>query len=607
MVNNLPCVRCGASSSIVEGSLVQCFYCGTKNVYSESISLLNNYLAEILNIESIDKISAEVSNEEIEKWRLNLESFFHEVSSGFYEYKKLIITKIDEDEIDKDKLLKLIQATGSLELIIEEFLLPHLKDSISKSNIQEIKLRTHIFNKSLLGLYFSYLAKEKFQVEDCSKFYQFSERNFESLIDYSDKVQSEKPLIDANRIKNLYAILVKFVILLRNILTENPTYSSEKLEDLLNDLDKIEEKNVQELNLYTQIESVYHLGRDTSLLLEELRVGDLFSAINPMEENLIFNAEENLEKLDKASKWITTTGEKYQSYQKSLLKLHSGKFIEYIETYRMEFNNRKNKSIEKYNGLLEEIINKALGDYNIETIEILDILGGFVQKLEVSKETIIQRFELEHDDLLKMDESMKRFVLELLKRGIDVNIEADYAKEMVILISGTHTEFDKLILKYINHLLKRFEDFRNELVLSLEDQRNKFILELKPNTSRLIDASFTLKEEMIPYPLFIEIIMLSKSLMVDTPEEITVLIENPSSVPVKNVSVSFFVPRSFQSKLRFTQLKRINPIEMRKVETEIVPTEKGIYHFMVMVEYQHTQETFWMPSIRLELEVDDEF
>ena len=46
---------------------------------------------------------------------------------------------------------------------------------------------------------------------------------------------------------------------------------------------------------------------------------------------------------------------------------------------------------------------------------------------------------------------------------------------------------------------------------------------------------------------------------------------------------------------------------MRKVETEIVPTEKGIFHFMVMVEYQHTNETFWMPSIRLELEVDEEF
>ncbi len=141
-------MRCGASSSIVEGTLVQCFYCGTKNVYSESVSLLNNYLAEILNIEAIDKISAEISNEEIERWRSSIESYFHEVSSGFYEHKKLIITKIDEDEIDKDKLLKLIQGTGNLEVIIEEFLLPHLKDTISKSNIQEIKLHAHIFNKS---------------------------------------------------------------------------------------------------------------------------------------------------------------------------------------------------------------------------------------------------------------------------------------------------------------------------------------------------------------------------------------------------------------------------------------------------------------------------
>ena len=43
-----------------------------------------------------------------------------------------------------------------------------------------------------------------------------------------------------------------------------------------------------------------------------------------------------------------------------------------------EFTKRKDKSIEKYNTLLEEVINKALGDYNIETIEILDILNDFV-------------------------------------------------------------------------------------------------------------------------------------------------------------------------------------------------------------------------------------
>ncbi|MHA1253354.1 MAG: hypothetical protein ACTSRP_25480, partial [Candidatus Helarchaeota archaeon] len=139
-----------------------------------------------------------------------------------------------------------------------------------------------------------------------------------------------------------------------------------------------------------------------------------------------------------------------------------------------------------------------------------------------------------------------------------------------------------------------------------QEQREKFKSELNPQIQRLLDASFTLNEELIPYPLFIEVIMISKILTVGIPEKITVLLENPSKNIIKNINVSFFVPNSFQSRLRFAQIKKLKGNEKREIKTEIIPTEKGIYHFMVMVEYQTVGEMFWMPSIKFELEVNEE-
>ncbi len=606
MPNHLPCVRCGASSSIVEGSLHQCFFCGTKSVYSESINLLNKYSAEILNIPSVLDIPKDPKTEEINKRRTQIESYFHEINSRFYDNKYLIVTKLNEEKLDNEKILNLIQATGNLEVIIEEFLQPYLTDAMAKQNIQEISIFAHIFNKSLLGLYFSNLAREKFQLEDCSKYYEFAERNYQNIKEYCEKIKLENLSVNIGNLKSIYSFLVEFVIILRNILNENPTYSSEKLENLLKDLDSLKEKNVQALNLYSQIEQIYHLGRDSSLLLEELRVAALFSTINPFQENLIYNAEENIEKLDNIKRWIESISDTYQEYQKNLLKLHSGKFVEYLETYRTEFTNRRKKNIEKYDTLLEDITNKALGDYNLETMEILDILSDIIQKLELSNEIIIQRFEIEHDDLIKMDESLKGFIMNLTKSSINKDLEKNYYTELIKLISEKHSDFDKRILKYTDNLLKNFEDLRNEKKLSMEEQRNVFLSELKPNVSRLIDASFTLKEEYIPYPLFIEIILLTKQLSVNHPEEITLLVENPSTSEIRNVNISFFMPKSFQSRLRFAQLRKIGPLDIRKIETEVTPTEKGIFHFMVMVEYNHTNETFWMPSIRMDLEVEEE-
>ena len=61
---------------------------------------------------------------------------------------------------------------------------------------------------------------------------------------------------------------------------------------------------------------------------------------------------------------------------------------------------------------------------------------------------------------------------------------------------------------------------------------------------------------------------------------------------------------SFDSKLEYTSIKRLKANEITKIKTKIIPKKTGIFLFMVMAEYQHINKTFWMPSIKLELQVE---
>ena len=64
------------------------------------------------------------------------------------------------------------------------------------------------------------------------------------------------------------------------------------------------------------------------------------------------------------------------------------------------------------------------------------------------------------------------------------------------------------------------------------------------------------------------------------------------------------MPDSFQSKLKFLTIKKLKVNKRRIIKTKIIPKKKGTFHYMVMAEYQHANNTFWMPSIKLELEVE---
>ncbi len=597
-----PCKKCGCGLPIVKGSVSKCPYCGAKTLYMESLYSFKYYLNEILHLTSIKK-EGNIKDSEIERRKSLIQSFFYKLNTDFNEYRHLIITKLDNINIDPIKLYYLIRSAGNFEIIVEEFLLTHLKEENIRKKYQEYRDLSYIFNKSLLGLYYSYLAKNSSYLENCTEYYQFAERNYKNIVDFCNITKLENNYSKICKKKEIYEIITEFAAILRGILNKNPKYYSEKFELLLNKLNKIETEGFQKYNLYSQIDSIYQLERDTSVLLEKVKIDNPFSSSYSVEENIIFNNEENLEKLNNVRNWIKDISEKYPIYQRDLLKLHSGKLINYLESYRTEFINYNNKNVEKFNSLLEEMVIKAFEVYNSEAVELMNTLSDFLQD-DIFNKKVIEKFEIEYKDLINLDDILKKFIKDIFQKPLLRNFKSEYCKKLISLISVKHTEFDKYILKYVNRIFQNFEEIRSKKIVSLEEQKNQFSLELKPNLQKLLNLSFNLNEKVLSYPLFLDIKVENKKLKLNHPEIISLIIENPNLTDIKDIKIYFFMPNSFKSKLKFTSIKRLKANERRKIKTKIIPKAPGTSLFMVMAEYQHTNKTFWMPSIKLEFEVE---
>jgi len=569
----------------------------------ESFYTFKYYLSDILNISSLYR-SKKVKPKEILRRKILIESYFNYIKSSFKEYRHLIITKLDSINVDPVKLFYLIRASGNFEIIIDRFLLNYLEEDTSKKRYLEFRDKAYMINKSLLGLYYSYLAKNSTVYSKCFRFYQLAENNYQNVVDYCKITNLENYDPHLYKTCKFYSILVNFTIIIKNILDKNPKLFSEKLEDLLHELEKIYKNDIHIYNLYKQIEDIIQLERDTCTLLENIRIDDPFLLTEPFNEEQIVTTDENLNELNRVRNWINNLSEKYQKYQNSLLKLHSGRIIKYLGSYREEFITYKNKNAEKFDQILRLMVKKALESYNYVTIEAIESLNHLMQK-NIYNVNLIDKFKIGQNDLIEMDEVLKNFVNNLFKKPLLRNLESEYYKELISIISGKHTEFDKHILKYINRMLKDFEDIRSKKVLSLEEQRKQFISEIKPNLQKLIDLSFTLNEEILPYPLFIDVKIPNKKLRVNNPEVLTLIIENPNITDIKNIKIYFFIPDSFQNKLKFTSIKKLKANERRKIKSRINPKEKGIFPSIVMIEYQHFNKTFWMPSIKFKLEVEE--
>ncbi|MFX0028383.1 MAG: hypothetical protein ACFE8B_04195 [Candidatus Hermodarchaeota archaeon] len=602
-MSHLPCKKCGSSLPIVKGSVVQCPYCRAKNFYMESFYTLKYYMSVILKLSSLDK-RKRINKKEIVRRKILIETFFTDIRSSFNEYRHLIITKLDSVSINPVKLFYLIRAAGNLEISIDRFLIPYLEDNISKKKYLELRDKAYLINKTLLGLYYSYLAKNTNRYKKAYRFYQDAEKNYQNVVDYCNIINLGNYNPIYYKVSKFYTVLVKFTSIIRNILDKNPKLFTNELEDLLQELESIYKDDNQIYNLYKQIENIIQLERNTCVLLENIRIDDSFLSSESFNDTYLESNEENLNELNRVRNWIDNLSKKYQKYQNSLLKLHSGRAIKYLRLYSNEFISYKNKNAEKFDQILRTMINKALDSYNSETVEALETLSHLMQK-NIFNSNLLDKFEIGHDDLVEMDEVLKNFVNDLFKKPLLKNLESEYYRKLISIISGKHSEFDKHILKYINRLLKDFEDMRSKSDLSLGEQRTQFISQIKPNLQKLIDLSFTLNEEILPYPLFIDIKIPPRKLKVHNPEVLTLLIENPNITEIKNIKIDFFIPEAIQNKVKFTRIKKLKANERRKIKIRINPKEKGNFPSMVMIEYQHINKTFWMPSIKFKLEVED--
>ena len=383
-------------------------------------------------------------------------------------------------------------------------MLDHIKDEKIRKKYKEFREFAYIINKSLLGLYYSYLAKNSLYFEECANYYHLAEKNYQNIVDYCNITKLESDNSNIYKKKDMFMILAEFAAILRGVLNDNPKHYSDKLENLLDKLIKIKTNDFQKLNLYNQIENIYQLERNTSVVLEKVKIDCPLLSTDILEESIIFNPEENLEKLNSVRNWINSASERYQKYQRSLLKLHSGKLVKYLESYREEFISFKNKNVDKFNNLLEAMILQAFDAYNSEAFEVLNCLSDFLQN-DTLNEKIIEKFEIEHKDLTQLDDLLKKFTKYIFEKPLLRNLELEYYKKLMSLISVKHTEFDKHILKYINRMFQCFEESRDKQDLSLEEQKNQFRSKLKPNLRKLINLSFNLNEEILPYPLFIDI------------------------------------------------------------------------------------------------------
>ncbi len=598
----LPCKKCGSGLAIVKGSVAQCPYCGAKTLYMESIYSFKYYLGEILNL-TLYRSDKKAKASELERRKSLIEKFYYNLKTDFDEYRHLIITKLDKINIDPLKLFHTIRTAGNFGIIIEEIILPKIDDEKDIKKYKEFKDFSFIINKSLIALYYSYLAKNSLSVENCEKYYKLAENNYQNIVDFCNISKLENIKSNIYKNKEIYVILSEFTAILRRILNNNPKFYSDKLEDLLDRLIKIKVEEFRKYNLFDQIENIYQLERETSVVLEKVKIDCPLLSTDNLEENLIFDNDADMEKLNSVRNWIETVSERYQRYQRSLLKLHSGKLVKYLESYRTEFINYKNKNVQKFNTLLEVMILKAFEGYNSEAVELLNSLSDLLQEDKLN-EKVIDKFEIEYSDLIQLDELLKNFIKDLFEKPLLRDLEAEYYKKLISLISTKHSEFDNYILKYINYLFQWFEETRSKKFLSLEEQKNQFSLNVKPNLQKLIKLSYNLDEKLLPYPLFIDLKVHNKKLKLNHPEIITVSIENPNLSDIKDIKIYFFMSDSFESKLEFTSIKRLKSKEVSKIKTKIIPKKIGKFLFMVMVEYQHINKTFWMPSIKLELEVE---
>lgn len=602
-----PCTNCGNALDIIKGTVVQCFACGVRNSHFESFNLMSEFVQDVFGYpKAIEKLESEIEQSLLSDRMEKIDAYFSNLLLKVNDFRTFFVSKTYSDDLKplQEESAEVSKQIGMLSITIDMYLLPHLEADAVKSKYQHYNTICKIYNKALLGLRHAIKAKSTYIVEDAAKLYQKARWNFQKSVEIVEDQAKQGEADQFSAEKAFFDVSAQLSVLLGEILTTNPAYYSEKIEEIIETLDSIDLKQAQ--NLKHQINEIYELSNELPYIMEEIRLSKPLGYIDTERERILYHSEEVIEQFTNAKIWIKDIQDRYSTMQTEIMKLHCGKMVDYLRDYRKEFQNRLSQTIERYNDDLLKVMQTSLLDYTLSSSDLLDEVEQGFTFIKLTPAEVIDRIRYLKSDLTMLDKELKEFLFELLDLGIPDSLKLENVPNIVSTISDKHSSFDKLILKYIKGIFNEFTEERDERRYTIEEQHDKFNIQIRPLIDNLIDVSFTIKPDQIPYPLFIEIAMLTTQLKVEEEYKIFFIIENPSKVTVSGVDVAFFVPNSFRIKIRQYKIGSIKPDEKLTIETRIIPEQPGIFFFMAMVEYEYSAEMYWMPSIKQKLRVVDE-
>jgi hypothetical protein len=598
---HLPCTKCGAALPITRGSIVQCFICGSQNAFLESFDELSRFALEILPITRIpEEVEDKVNLEQCNNRMKQIDTYFNEYLSKTRQIEYLVISKHDEVE-DNTDIQHLGKSIGKLAILIEFFLLPHLENSFQQKQYQEMLILCKIRNVQLHALHLTIIAKKEFRIEQAKDLYRWAQKNYTKAQEYAAEIVKKQNMPDFEEERILSQAAAQFASLLEEFLTANPGYYADELEQI--ELLIKEFTDSRATTLKKQIIRFYSIGNDIAFLLEDLRNHKLLNNIQPGEERVLYYTQDIRQNLTSARKWLEETDNKFLTTQKILMQLHGGQLLPYLEDSRKEFQTRKQECIAIFNDLISQYFTATISDYALEASEIFELLDAFMDNEEFDAPELVQKFEHYYHEILVLNETIRQFILDLLKYAINENLFELHSVEMVNAISEKSALFDKKVLRFVTLLNERFNDIRNKQQMPLAKQKDLFNIEYRPILEQVVKSSFTLTPDQIAYPIFMEFIILSKAIEVDEEYRTILLLENPSPIILLKVGVTFFVPNSFQIRTRILEIGKLRPGEKLRFENQFTPTQEGHFYIMTMVQYEHAKESFWMPSIKIPLVV----
>ncbi len=548
---------------------------------------------------SIEKLPETVSKDLLYERMLEVDKKFNALLTDSRKIDYIITTRLDEVEFDV-KIDDLRKDLGVLSVIIENLLLSWLESEIQVQQYSEMMALLKIRNVQLNGLCFSLQAVQKYEIEEVESMYYRTQKSFDQAEQYSIKF-SEKLNTEFSVEKSLSEAAKKFASLQQEFLRNNPGYFAdelEKLEFVLKDL-----TDARAITLKKQVIRFYNLGTSMMFILEEMRKKHKFEALEIQYERIPFYTQEIKEDFSIAKHWLKDIEDKFRNYQKNLMSVHCGQVPTYLESFRTEFQRRHSQAKEDYDQKISQYVSTTLSDFAIEIDDDFEIVDLLVEEDAYQPDQVVERFDTIKFNMQALGDTIKNFLFNLLDESFEPDLRATHTKDIVQGLSERHAVFDKKIYNFIDHFIERFVNERNKKQMQIEQQKQLFNRGYLPYIKELVDTSYTIDFEEIPTPLFMEILTLSTKLELESENRVVLLIENSSSMPLKNVGITFFVPNTFMIKRRIVKVGKLKPFEKKNVDTEFVPTEEGKFKIMAMVNYNHANDSFWMPSIQIPIVV----